>query len=78
MVEQGVEQKVLQPHEEESRNPLKQGQLRAAERQKENEADWEGATVNGLWAWEVAEGGQRGDRAEGHQKVSQRSTRENL
>ena len=41
MVEQCVEQRVLQPQEEEGQNFLKQGQLWAAERQKENEADWE-------------------------------------
>ena len=38
MVEQGVEQRVL---EEERQNSLEQGQLWAAERQKQNEADWE-------------------------------------
>ena len=40
-MEQGVEQRVLQPQEEEGQNSLKQEQLRAVERQKENEADWE-------------------------------------
>ena len=55
MVEQGVEQRVLQPQEEEGQKSQKQGQLWAAERQKENEVDWERATVNGLGAWEVVE-----------------------
>ena len=44
MVEQGAEQRVLQPQEEDGQNSLKQEkqeQLKAAERQKENEADWE-------------------------------------
>ena len=41
MVEQGAEQRVLQPQEEEGQNSLKEGQLKAAERRKETEADWE-------------------------------------
>ena len=41
MVDQGIEQDVLQPQEEEGQSSLKQGQLWATERQKKNEADWE-------------------------------------
>ena len=42
MVEQGAEQRGLQPQEEEGQTSLKQGQLKAAEKQKGGtEADWE-------------------------------------
>ena len=41
MVEQGAEQRVLQPQEEEGQNSLKQGQKKVAERQEGTEADWE-------------------------------------
>ena len=41
MVEQGAEQRGLQPQEEEGQTSLKQGQLKAAKRQKGTEADWE-------------------------------------
>ena len=41
MVEQGAEERGLQPQEEEGRTSLKQGQLKAAERQKGTETDWE-------------------------------------
>ena len=41
MVEQGAEQRVLQPQEEEGQKSLKQGQWKAAERQKGTEAEWE-------------------------------------
>ena len=40
MVEQSAEQRVLQPQEE-GQKSLKQGQLKAAERQKGTEVDWE-------------------------------------
>ena len=57
MVEQGAKERVLQPQEEEGQKSLKQRQLKAAERQKGTEADWEkGATVNGLGTREVEEG----------------------
>ena len=41
MVEQGPERRVLQRQEGEGQKFLKQGQLKAAERQKGTEADWE-------------------------------------
>ena len=48
-MEQGAEQRVLQPQEEEVQISLNEEQLKAAERRKETEADWEeGATVNKL------------------------------
>ena len=40
-VEQGAGQRGLQPQEEEGQTSLKQGQLKAAERQKGTEAEWE-------------------------------------
>ena len=68
-MEQGVEQRVLQPQEEEDQNSLNQVQLRAVERQKESEADWE--REQQLKGWELGklqkEG--HGDRAEEHQEV---------
>ena len=69
MVEQGVEQRVLQPKEEEGQNSLKQGQLQAAERQKETEADWGSTTVNGLELGELQKESRRGDKAGEHQEV---------
>ena len=41
MVEQGADQRVLQPQEEEGQNSLTEEQLKAAECRKETEADWE-------------------------------------
>ena len=48
MVEQGAEQRVLQPQEEEGQNSLKQ----AVEGGREAKT-----AVNGLGTWEVEEGG---------------------
>ena len=68
MVEQGAEQSVLQPQEE-GQKSLKQGQLKAAERQKGTEGT--GRRSNSEWAGGL--GSNRrvngGDRAQGRQEV---------
>ena len=72
MVEQGAEQKVLQPQEEEDqKNSLKEGEWKVAERRKETEAAWEKEQWRKGW-----EEGQRSDKAEELQGVVGRGEEE--